>query len=177
MKIKAKHLKKLHIYCSLICCTLLLFFSFTGISLNHRTLFEATPKQSTSQYSLSKIDEKTINFHLQGKNIYLNNEKLAHLLLQKELSLPSPGKRLELYIEDQQLFLESSDFGLVSKLNELHQGRYTSTTWKVISDITAIVLIIIAITGVWLSFRDTKQRKNYFFFLTLSLATFILLME
>jgi len=156
---------------------LLLFFSLTGISLNHRTTFEATPKQSTSQYAIKGVEEQSIKLLLREANIALSVKALEQLIRHKELSLPSPGKRLELYIEEQQLFIERSDFGLVSQLNELHQGRYTSTTWKFVSDITAIVFIFIAITGVWLSLRDTKQRRNYLLFLSLSLATFILLME
>lgn len=177
MKIKNKHLRKLHVYCSLICCTLLLVFSLTGISLNHRVMFEAEPKQSTSQYVIEKEDVRSIQLLLRELPLALNTKELEQLILNKELSLPSPGKRLELYIEDKQLFIERSDFGLVSQLNELHQGRYTSIRWKIISDVTAVVFIFIAITGVWLSLRDLKQRRNYLLFLSLSLATFILLME
>jgi hypothetical protein len=177
MKIKAKHLRKLHIYCSLICCTLLFVFSLTGISLNHRALFETTPKQITSQHLLNGVDKQSINLVLQDADVALSDKALEQLVMGKELSLPSPGKRLELYIEDQTLFIEATDFGLVSQLNELHQGRYTSTVWKVVSDITALVFIFIAMTGVWLSLRDNKLRRNYLFFLSLSLASFILLME
>nr|WP_170235743.1 PepSY-associated TM helix domain-containing protein [Colwellia demingiae] len=177
MKVKNKHLRKLHIYCSLICCTLLLFFSLTGISLNHRMTLEATPKQSTNQYVIQGVEAPSIKLLLREVNISLTVKELEQLLSQKELSLPSPGKRLELYIEDQQLFIDRIDFGLVSQLNELHQGRYTSDLWKLVSDITAIVFIFIALTGVWLGLRDAKQRRNYLLFLSLSLATFILLME
>ena len=177
MKIKNKHLRKLHIYCSLICCTLLFVFSITGISLNHLVIFEAEPKQSTSQYLIRSEGAQSIQLLLRELDIALGAKELEQLILNKELSLPSPGKRLELYIEDKQLFIERSDFGLVSQLNELHQGRYTSTRWKIVSDVTAIVFIFIAITGIWLSLRDPKQRRNYLVFLSLSLATFILLME
>mgnify|MGYP005987071579 CR=1 FL=1 len=177
MKVKNKHLRQLHIYCSLICCTLLLVFSLTGISLNHRTTFEAAPKQSISQHAIRDVDELSIKLHLGEADLYLSVKEIDQLLLNKELSLPSPGKRVELYIEDKQLFIERSDFGLVSQLNELHQGRYTSISWKIISDVTAVVFIFIAITGVWLSLRDHKQRRNYLIFLSLSLAIFILLME
>jgi hypothetical protein len=156
---------------------LLLVFSLTGISLNHRTTFEAAPIQSTSQHAIFGGDELSIKSILREENISLSVNDVEQLIRNKELSLPSPGKRVELYIEDQQLFIESSNFGLVSQLNELHQGRYTSTTWKIASDITAIVFIFISVTGVWLSLRDAKQRRNYLLFLSLSLTVFILLME
>lgn len=140
-------------------------------------MFEAEPKQSTSQYLIRSEDAQSIQLLFRELDLALDAEELEQLILNKELSLPSPGKRLELYIEDKQLFIERSDFGLVSQLNELHQGRYTSTRWKIVSDVTAIVFIFIAITGIWLSLRDPKQRRNYLVFLSLSLATFILLME
>ena len=145
--------------------------------MNHRMMFEAEPKQSTSQYLIRSEDAQSIQLLFRELDLALDAEELEQLILNKELSLPSPGKRLELYIEDKQLFIERSDFGLVSQLNELHQGRYTSTRWKIVSDVTAIVFIFIAITGIWLSLRDPKQRRNYLVFLSLSLATFILLME
>ena len=140
-------------------------------------MFEAEPKQSTRQYVIRSEDAQSIQLLFRELDLALDAEELEQLILNKELSLPSPGKRLELYIEDKQLFIERSDFGLVSQLNELHQGRYTSTRWKIVSDVTAIVFIFIAITGIWLSLRDPKQRRNYLLFLSLSLATFILLME
>ena len=177
MKIKAKHLRKLHIYCSLISCTLLLVFSITGISLNHRAIFEATPKQTINERVIDVIDKQNIDLLLQPENVSLSDKELQTFILDNELSLPSPGKRLELYIEDEKLVIERSDFGLVSQLNELHQGRYTSALWNVVSDITALVFIFIAITGVWLSLRDNKHRRHYLYFLSLSLIGFILLME
>ena len=140
-------------------------------------MFEAEPKQSTSQYVIRSEDAHSIQLLLRELDLALDAKELEQLILNKELSSPSPGKRLELYIEEQQLFIERSDFGLVSQLNELHQGRFTSTRWKIVSDVTAIVFIFIAITGIWLSLRDPKQRRNYLLFLSLSLATFILLME
>jgi len=140
-------------------------------------MFEAEPKQSTRQYVIRSEGAQSIQLLLRELDIALDAKELEQLILNKELSSPSPGKRLELYIEDKQLFIERSDFGLVSQLNELHQGRYTSTRWKIVSDVTAIVFIFIAITGVWLSLRDPKQRRNYLVFLSLSLAIFILLME
>ena len=177
MKIKTKHLRQLHIYCSLICCTLLLVFSITGISLNHRALFEALPIQNTTHFLLKQVDERAINLLLQSEDISLTAQQIRQLMLQQELSLPSPGKRVELFIEDQKLFIEKSDFGLISQLNELHQARYTSALWKIVSDLTALVFIFIALTGVWLSLRDNKQRRNYLSFLTISLISFIVLME
>ncbi|HBY87277.1 MAG TPA: hypothetical protein DEO86_15535, partial [Colwellia sp.] len=106
MKIKNKHLRKLHIYCSLICCTLLFVFSITGISLNHRMMFEAEPKQSTSQYVIRSEDAHSIQLLLRELDLALDAKELEQLILNKELSSPSPGKRLELYIEEQQLFIE-----------------------------------------------------------------------
>lgn len=156
---------------------MLLVFSLTGISLNHRALFEAKPIQKTTDFVLKQVDERTINLLLHSEDISLTAQQISQLMLQQELSLPSPGKRLELFIEGQKLFIEKIDFGLVSQLNELHQARYTSILWKVISDLTALVFIFIAITGVWLSLRDNKQRRNYLSFLIISLLSFIILME
>ncbi|WP_085297135.1 PepSY-associated TM helix domain-containing protein [Cognaticolwellia mytili] len=177
MKIKNKHLRKIHIYCSLFCCTLLLIFSLTGITLNHRSTFEGKPSQTLNEHKLDAINKATISVALSINNISLNDDELKRLISMQELSLASPGKRLEVYIEDKKLFIEASDFGFISQLNELHQGRYTSVIWTVVSDLTALIFIFIAVTGVWLSLRDNKQRRNYLYFLSVSLITFILFME
>ena len=176
-KIKNKHLRKLHIYSSLCCCTLLLAFSLTGITLNHRTTFEEIPKYTVSQYKLNAVSSTNIDTLLSRHQISLSDDEINRLVLMRELSIPTPGKRLELYLKDNTLFVEVSDFGFINRLNELHQGRHTSHVWTVISDITAVVLIFISVTGIWLSFRDNKHRRQYLYFLSFSLISFVLFME
>lgn len=176
-KIKNKHLRKLHIYSSLCCCTLLLAFSLTGITLNHRTVFEGAPKYTVNEYKLNTVSSANIDTLLSRQQISLSDDEINSLLLMHELSIPTPGKRLELYLKNSTLFVEVSDFGFISRLNELHQGRHTSYVWTVISDITAIVLILISVTGIWLSFRDNKHRRQYLYFISFSLVSFVLFME
>lgn len=176
-KIKNKHLRKLHVYSSLCCCTLLLAFSLTGITLNHRSAFEGVPKYIVSEYELNPVSSENIDTLLSRHQISLSDDEINRLVEMRELSIPTPGKRLELYLKDSTLFIEVSDFGFISRLNELHQGRHTSLVWTVISDITAIVLIFISVTGIWLSFRDNKHRRQYLYFISFSLISFVLFME
>lgn len=154
-----------------------LVFALTGISLNHRELFESAPDSYHYQLPLNVIAAESIKHQLNTVEISLSSEQLGQLVTDKEFSVSSPGKRLDIYIEGDFLEIERVNLGLVSQRNELHQNRYTSKLWRLVSDFSAVVFIIIAGTGVWLSLRDRRQRKNYLTFLILSFLSFIYLME
>jgi len=181
MKIKNKTLRQIHIYCSLICCTLLLVFALTGISLNHRDLFEGNAKIQIYQLPLVQINAPEIERVLSRVGVVLSQPEILILVNQREYQQRTPGKRLELYIEStseqNQLMIEAVDLGLVGRLNELHQNRYTSMLWQIISDLCGVIFILISATGIWLSLRDKKHRRNYLILLSFSFASFILLME
>jgi len=177
MKIKTKLLRQIHIYCSLISCTLMLVFALTGISLNHRDLFEAPPQQTQQQIAIPKIDAIALITELSTQDISLSLAQADELIEQGLLSLPSPGKRLDLYIEEGELLIERTNFGLISQLNELHQSRYTSKLWRLVSDVTGAIFIFIALTGIWLSLRDKKKALRYSLFLLLSLLSLVFLLE
>jgi len=177
MIIKTKLLKKLHTVSSLICCTLLLIFSLSGLSLNHRALFEAIPTLKEQHITVAKLTPLALGDRLLQQQIELTPLQLSSLAEMQELSIATPGKRLEIYIEQDTLSIESADLGLWVKLNELHQNRHTSTLWLIVSDVSALLLIFSAASGIWLSLRDKKQRKNYLIYLSLSLISFILLLE
>jgi len=181
MKIKNKTLRQIHIYCSLICCTLMLVFSFTGISLNHRDVFERDAQIQAYQLPLVEVTAPALERLLLSADIVLSSTEIATLVNELEYEQRSPGKRVDFFIESisemTQLTIESTDFGLISRLNELHQNRYTGTLWQVLSDLCSVIFILISATGIWLGLRDKKQRRNYLTLLSFSLISFIFLME
>ena len=177
MKVKTRLLRQLHIYSSLFCCTILLIFGLTGISLNHRELVESEPVQLITKLAIKQHSLASLTQQLTAEDLRLSVSDLSSLYQQREFSRATPGRRLEIYIEDDQIIIEQTNMGLVSRLNELHQNRYTSMVWTIASDSAAVIFIVIAATGIWLSLRDKKQRRNYLICLVLSIISFILLME
>ena len=50
--------------------------------------------------------------------------------------------------------------GWVGVLNDLHKGRDTTTTWKWIIDVSAVFLVVVAITGLVIQAVYRKRRRS-----------------
>lgn len=175
--LKNKYLREFHIYSSLFFCAFIFFFSITGVTLNHRATFESEPEYKLYEYTLNVINKENVDKLLSRHEIYLNKYEVEHLLKINELTLSSPGQRKDIYLQHNVLFIEISDFGVVSRLNDLHQGRYGSILWVIISDLTVLVLVLVSITGIWLSLRNNKLKRRYVCFLCSGLIIFFIFME
>lgn len=97
------------------------------------------------------------------------------LLKETELEIASPGKRSDFYYDNTTSQIEHSvtEYGFITQLNELHQNRHTPELWTIISDLIAITIMVICISGTWLSLKSKKQRKLYLALITSSVLALI----
>ena len=166
----SKLLRKIHIYLSLICFSFLFFFCFTAITLNHPSLLTKKPSVHQRQLSISEPTAQFYNDALARNGIVLSQSQQALLIASSELTIANPGQRTDLYIDNQNNIIEIIDtnFGWIATLNELHQNRHTPAFWTVISDVIAGILMLICISGTWLSLKHKAHRKRYLYLLTAS---------
>ena len=75
-------------------------------------------------------------------------------LVEGELSLnyKGPGYNASVYIDLTTGIadIESSNYGVVALLNDLHKGRNSGEVWKAFIDITALLMVFFVLTGVCL---------------------------
>ncbi len=161
----------LHVYISTATLLLVLFFSITGITLNHPdwlfgsqeitqdlegTLPAAWLNEGEPDW-LFVAETLRSDYDLSGRvSDYRNDEYEA------SISFSGPGYSADGFIDMQtgSYTLYTSAQGFVAVMNDLHKGRNTGVAWKWIIDLSAIFLIIVSITGLALLLVLKKLRRN-----------------
>lgn len=175
-----RSLRWLHIHISMAMLLVLVFFALTGITLNHPKLFTLDKPQRMDR----EIQMPAELLSYSNQRYIFNKVQLLHLL--KEQGLHGKASEVEVFIEQTNGELTlgevSIDFkapaynasvfvdipaktieiseqydGLIALLNDLHKGRYSGLVWKAFIDISAVLVIFFAITGVALLIP--RQRK------------------
>lgn len=166
----------IHVYVSMALLTLMVFFSITGITLNHPEWF-ADEQAEVEELEL-QIPEHLLVAEAQGQLLdYLYKQTwFAGKRLQLErdeyelfISDKGPGRHLTLTLDLQtgEAFVESTNYGIWAKLNDLHKGRNSGALWRFIIDASALLMILFSITGLVLALAQRRINKT----LGLSLVT------
>ncbi len=177
----------LHIYLSMFSFLILLFFAVTGITLNHTEWFEDEQKTislngNISQSFLSKDSSKINKIAILE---YLRNTHSIHVPLkdfiideyQCIISFKGPGFSADIFIDRQKGSYELSETrtGLFGKLNDLHKGRDTSSQWKWLIDASAVLMVLVSLTGlIMLYFLKRKRISGTLTILIGGLITYLI---
>ena len=179
-----RYSRQLHIYLSVVLLVLLVFFSITGITLNHPNwvnkvqvtehtsilpAFLAANKTPTEISQPNNSREITSRVNTSQVNIVQAIEKhlainLQHASIENEdeqwfIDLQIPGESYQLTFDSTtaQLITEHTYYGLIAKLNDLHKGRHAHTLWKNIIDISGVLVVLFSLTGLLLLLPNKKK--------------------
>ncbi|WP_205314198.1 PepSY-associated TM helix domain-containing protein [Pedobacter namyangjuensis] len=168
----AKFSRWLHIYLSMVSFAIVLFFSVTGLTLNH-------PSWLGGEEQLNTKDSGNLNV------AWVNNpdtNKIAKLevveFLRKKhalkgavsefrideaeitVTLKGPAYAADAFIDRESGKYELSEIkmGVVALMNDLHKGRDSGKGWSWIIDISAVFLIIVSLSGLILLLFIKKKR-------------------
>jgi len=161
----------LHIYLSMISFVVVLFFSVTGLTLNHAGWFDG--KQVEQKYSgnvpiawVNVADTTQIKkleiVELLRKNYGIKGY-VSDFLIQDDqcsISFKGPGYSADAFIERKEGKFELTELklGLGAVLNDLHKGRDSGKGWSWLIDVSAVFLVLVSLSGlVMLLFL--KKRK------------------
>lgn len=168
-------LRWLHIYVSMIGFSALLFFAWTGITLNHPTWFGASDARTrelsgnlsnelkTEQLSTGNIDQLAVaealraTHGLRGKVSRIDIAEDEIFILFK-----GPGYSADVLLDARngEYSIVESSYGLAGILNDLHKGRDAGRVWSVAIDISAYVMIAFSLTGFGLLFFLKRRRTS-----------------
>ena len=173
----------LHIYLSMIGLATLLFFSVTGITLNHPNWFsygsERIDQQSgqieprwlnlvefagerPKQDDLTKVVDKFAVVEHLRKTHRIHGEVVDLRVDDREcmVSFKGPGYSAEATIQRDsgKYALTQSMHGFVAVINDLHKGRDTGPLWSVVIDASAILMTVVSFTGLILLFYIKRRR-------------------
>jgi hypothetical protein len=174
-KFIAKASRWLHIYLSMFSFVIVLFFSITGLTLNHADYFQ---NKTTVTNTKGKLNVQWVNATdtLQIKkleiveffrNTYKVKGAVADFIIdgsEISFSYKAPGYEADVFItkEDGSYTLTQTSQGFIGFLNDLHKGRDSGKTWSYIIDISAILLILISVSGLVLLVFLKKKRIDGF---------------
>ncbi len=171
----ARWFRWLHIYLSLVSFGSILFFSITGLTLNHPDWFfdeSTTTAEGTvdvawlhgtqpapegwdeTDYS-HQIDKLSVVELLRDRH-RLAGRVTEFLAFQDEceVTFQGPGYAATARIArpDGQYTLTITSNDLVSVMNDLHKGRHTGGVWSLLIDVSAVLSSLVAISGLVLVF-------------------------
>ena len=183
-----RHARYVHGWLSAFAFITLLFFSVTGLLLNHPEWFEPAKTEQTTQLILPESILKSIkqqenpsdtilNYVRQQQNLvgrYQSSEVMDNEVM---IRLESPAGATDIFVmaDTGETEITQKPASTVSMLNDLHRGKNSGLGWSWLIDISAIIYIVLSLAG-YILFLSIKTRLVTHLVLTaVSLAMIILL--
>ena len=167
----AKASRWLHIYGSMGSLALVLFFTITGITLNHQEWFAdqqaTTDHHGTMAAALLRtaapegVDKLSVVEALRSAGAVRGAvSDFRTDDAQCEVVFKGPGYEASAVIDRStgRFDVTESRMGFAAVINDLHKGRDTGPIWRAVIDISAVLLLFISITGLVLLYFVHKYR-------------------
>lgn len=173
----------LHIYLSMFGLATVLFFSVTGLTLNHPDWLFGTVERTEKVTGKIKPEWlRVANSGSESAPAGSSDEGVAKLeIVEKfradhgvrgalaefrvddeecQVSFKGPGYSADAFIDRESGRYELTQLhqGFVAVINDLHKGRDTGPAWSLVIDVSAILLTIISLTGLVLLFYLKLRR-------------------
>lgn len=168
----AKLSRWLHIYLSMISFAIVLFFSVTGLTLNHPSWLGGDKQVNVK--NKGQLNVKWVNNPDTNKIAKLEIVEFLRKTHQIKgavsdfsiddseitVTLKGPAYSCDAFINRENGTYEVSEMkmGVVAVMNDLHKGRDSGKGWSWIIDISAVFLILISLSGLILLCFIKKKR-------------------
>lgn len=169
----------LHVYLSMFGLAALLFFSLTGITLNHPGWFASGPGATVEAEGrvdtawvkpsgegdggdpLAGVARLEVVEHLRGEHGIRG--ALAEFTADEYecvVSFKGPGYSADAFIDREtgSYRLTEVRSGLVAVINDLHKGRDTGPAWSAVIDVSAASMAVVSLSGLVLLFYVKRRR-------------------
>ena len=167
----------LHIYCSTALFALLVFFSITGITLNHRwydsggnqeaIVEESLDAQHLHLWGLGEDDlwqpdvnalrDYLLNHHdLKNPSSIELDSDIGEVIL--EYLVPAGFATAIVSRDEASLIVETETGSLLGIANDLHKGRHSGGVWMWVIDVSAALIVFFSLTGMIILFQGKKHR-------------------
>jgi hypothetical protein len=163
----------LHIYISMLSFAIVFFFAATGLTLNHAERFNSQVRTQVKKGRVKeswvktpdtlKIAKLEIVESLRRDNgitTALRDFRIEDA--QLDISFKGPGYEADVFVnrETGEYELTETSAGFIGVINDLHKGRDTGTAGSVFVDVSAILLILVSLTGLLLLLFLRKKRTS-----------------
>lgn len=165
----------LHIYASMLGLAAVLFFSVTGITLNHPSWFGGGTELRIEDEG--RVPPELLRSDAPGTVDGVAKLEVVELLRREHgvrgaladfsiddyecmVAFKGPGYSADAFIdrEDGRYTLSQNLQGFIGVINDLHKGRDSGPVWSVVIDVSAVVLTFISLSGLILIFYLKLRR-------------------
>jgi len=167
-----KWTRLIHVYTSMIALLAVLFFSATGLTLNHPEwtlgLHGRTSKISGDLPSGSVAADGTPQY-LVISDALRDHEGIRGEVTdfgatgtEGHIAYAGPGFLADVTFDTKAGTYQGTveQQGLIGVLNDLHKGRNTDTSWGWVIDAAAVFLVVISLTGIGLQLFLRRRRRS-----------------
>jgi uncharacterized protein len=167
----AKLTRWLHVYGSMASLAIVLFFSVTGLTLNHQEWFAGqsvtTERRGAMNPAWLRTTDRPGIDKLQVVEFLRTSEgargALAEFRIeddQCEVVFKGPAYAASALVDRAtgRYGLTESRMGFAALINDLHKGRDSGKAWALVIDISAVLLVFISVTGLVLLYFIHKHR-------------------
>lgn len=150
---------------------ILLFFAVTGLTLNHTEWFADQQVTKTFNGNLNTSWVKGKDSATIAKLDIVEFVRKQHSIggavsefttdeYQCAISFSGPGYSADVFVnrEDGSYEISETTTGLFGIINDLHKGRDSGKAWKLLIDISAILMTIVSLSGLVMLFFLKKKR-------------------
>ncbi|MCG8651155.1 MAG: PepSY-associated TM helix domain-containing protein [Pirellulales bacterium] len=160
----------LHIYLSMLSFAAMMFFAFTGITLNHPTWFGASEQSVrdeaggidanllSGEVDRLQVAESIRSTHsLRGRVAEFEIDEFECMLVFK-----GPGYAADVFVDRStgKYTVTEISTGAMAVLNDLHKGRDSGKGWAWVIDISAVLMLLMSLAGFGLLFYLKKRRVS-----------------
>jgi uncharacterized protein len=162
--------RTVHVYTSMVCLLVTLFFAVTGITLNHPDwTFGGGSNRTSAEGVLPDTWRADDSIDWLRVAEYLRKE---HALRGEvtdtrgdgtggSLSFRGPGYGADITFDGEGAYLLNVEAqGPLAVLNDLHKGRDSRSSWRWLIDVAGGLLVVISLTGLILQFFLRKRRRS-----------------
>ncbi|HSL86634.1 MAG TPA: PepSY-associated TM helix domain-containing protein [Bacteroidales bacterium] len=177
-----------HIYLSMFGFTALFFFAVTGITLNHPGWMLGKQKAERVTGTIDPAWADGGDITAEARDLIVEKIRNAHNIRARltdfriddfecSVSFSGPGYNADAFIERStgQYDLTVTSAGFIAVLNDLHKGSDTGTQWATVIDISAIIMILVSLTGFVMIFCLSKRKLPGLIVAAIGALTFIVL--
>jgi uncharacterized protein len=160
----------LHVYLSMAGLSVLLFFSVTGVTLNHPDWFPSATRTTEATGTLNplwakpstpQVDQLSIVEHLRATH-HVRGALASFTIddLECVITFKGPSSSADAFLDRTTgaYRLTQTSHGLISFFNDLHKGRDTGAVWSLVIDVSALLLVLTSLTGLVLLFYIKRRR-------------------
>lgn len=175
--ISPRLMRTIHLYSATLMLAAMLFFSVTGVTLNHpdwlsqtqTTLTEAQLPEALMQtldaarsvqgFPSSVLDWLQREQRVDGQRVSVD-WNVAEELLLIDIQQPGGYTLTEIDLVSGLVVIEQRHGSWVQVLNDLHKGRYVGELWKVFIDVSALIMVVFTLSGFWLILPQKRRRQS-----------------